>query len=261
MGRRNRPGAAGRLISIKVTAEQPTGEARVTIRGLLRAALTVPVMIGGWLLVTAGPAAACSCARISEAEVAARVDAVFVGRLVGSRVDPSALTREYRAREYREYREQVGQAMKLADRRQRASFADQLRGPMRNVDPVVLTFEVTRVYKGVVGKPQEIVFPRPAGGEACGSYVPSGPGPWLVFAQRSVGDVYQLDPGQYASGFSSVCAGGSRALADGGAPALGGLAGESGWPDSLVGVGALAVAVAAGLGLAALRARHRARVN
>jgi hypothetical protein len=215
-------------------------------------------MIGGWLLVTAGPAAACSCAQISEAEIAARVDAVFVGRLVSSRVDPSALTREYRAREYREYRERVGRAMKLVDLRKRASLADQLRGPMRNVDPVVLTFEVTRVYKGVVGKPQEIVVPRPAGRGDCGTYVPSGTGPWLVFAQQSVADWYQLDPGQYVSGFSSVCTGGSRALADGGAPALGGLAGEPGWPDSLVGVGALAAAVAAGLGLATLRARHRA---
>jgi len=35
----------------------------VRIRKLLGTALTVPVLIGALLLVTAGPAVACSCAR------------------------------------------------------------------------------------------------------------------------------------------------------------------------------------------------------
>jgi hypothetical protein len=179
---------------------------------------------------------------------------VFVGSLVDSRVDPSALTPEYKAREYRRRVEGVE---KLVDGRERATLAEQLREYMRSLDPVVLTFEVTQVYKGTVGRHQEIVVPQAETGGTCGFYVPSGAGPWVVFAQQSAGDSYRLDPGQYSSGFSSVCPGGSRALADDGAPALGGPAGEPGWPDSLVGVGAVAAAVAAGLGLATLRARRR----
>jgi hypothetical protein len=65
------------------------------MRRLLGAALTVAVLLAGLLLVTAGPAAARTCVQMTEAQRAARADAVFVGRLVGSRVDPSALTREY----------------------------------------------------------------------------------------------------------------------------------------------------------------------
>jgi hypothetical protein len=61
----------------------------VRIGRLLGAALTVAVMAGGLVLIGAGPAAACSCAIVrSEAERAARSDAVFVGELVGRRVDP-----------------------------------------------------------------------------------------------------------------------------------------------------------------------------
>jgi hypothetical protein len=80
-----------------------------------------------------------------------------------------------------------------------------------------------------------------------------------VFAYNSAGDRYRLEPGQFASGWCS----GSRPLADGGEPALGGPpAGEPGWPASLaVGVGVLAAGVAAGLGLAALRARRRASAD
>jgi hypothetical protein len=197
----------------------------VRIWRLLATVLAVPVMLGGLVLVTAGPAAACSCARISEAEVAARVDAVFVGTLVSSRVDPS----------------------------------------------VVLTFEVSRVYKGAVGKRQEIVIPPAATRNGtCGFYVPAGPGPWLLFAYRSSGDsTLQLDPGQYLSTFGSVCPGGSRALAAGGEPALGGPpAGAPGGPDSwpslaslVVDVGVLAAGVVGGLGLAAFRARRRASAD
>jgi hypothetical protein len=40
----------------------------------------MPVLIGGLLLVTAGPAAACSCGQQSQAQAAAQADAVFVGR-------------------------------------------------------------------------------------------------------------------------------------------------------------------------------------
>jgi hypothetical protein len=65
------------------------GEARVRIRRLLGAALTVAVMAGGLVLLAAGPAAACTCPRIgTDAQQAARADAVFVGAVVGRTVDP-----------------------------------------------------------------------------------------------------------------------------------------------------------------------------
>lgn len=217
------------------------------------AVLAISAMLGGLLLVTAGPAAACTCAQMTEAQLAARVDVLFVGTLVSSRVDPSVLTREYRQREEKRIKE-------LQERFGQSALAGEL-------DPVVLTFDVSRVYKGAVGKRQEIVIPTEArSGGTCGFYVPAGPGPWLLFAYRSSGDnTFQLDPGQYLSGFTSVCSGGSRELAAGGEPALGGPpAGAPGGPDSwpspaslVVGVGVLAAGVGAGLGLATLRARRR----
>ena len=217
---------------------------------LLAAVLAVPVMLGGLLLVTAEPAAGCTCVQMTEAQHAARAKTVFVGALVNSRVDPSVFTRKYRE-------------ARLRDRNARSTF--------RDLDPVVLTFEVSRVYKGAVGKRQEIVIPPAATRDGtCGFYVPAGLGPWLVFGYQTSGDdTYQLDPGQYLSTFGSLCSGGSRALADGGEPALGGPpAGAPGGPDSwpfparlVVGVGVLAVGVAAGLGLAILRARRRASAD
>jgi hypothetical protein len=241
----------------------------VRIWRLLWAVLAVPVMLGGLLLATARPAAACSCAQMTEAQLAARVDVLFVGTLVSSRVDPSVLTREYR--EEKKRRERVNPSA------------------IRESDPVVLTFKVTRVYKGAVGKRQEIVIPYPLVADkrvhdTCGSYVPATPGPWLLFADKLSGDSrLQLDPGQYLSGFTQLCLG-SRALADGGEPGRGGAPGVAvssppptpggppaaapSGPDSspsptslVVGVGILAAGVAAGLGLAILRARRRASAD
>jgi hypothetical protein len=106
----------------------------VRIWRLLATVLAVLVMLGGLVLVTAGPAAACTCVPMTEAEAAARVDAVVVGTLVSSRGDPSVLTREYRQREQQRIRE-------LQERFGRSAVAGEL-------DPVVLTFEVRRVYKG-----------------------------------------------------------------------------------------------------------------
>jgi hypothetical protein len=193
--------------------------------------LAVPVMLGGLLLVTARPAAACTCAQMTEAQLAARVDVLFVGTLVSSRVDPSVLTREYR--EERNRRERVNPSA------------------VPESDPVVLTFEVSRVYKGAVGKRQEIVR-------------------------------LQLDPGQYLSGFTRHCLG-SRALAAGGEPGGGRAPGvavsspsstrggppaaartgpdSSPSPTGLLIGGALAAGVGAGLGLAILRARRRASAD
>lgn len=163
-------------------------------------ALTVAVMAGGLLLVTAGPAAACSCAVVrSEAERMARADAVFVGELVGSRVDPSAAPRETRRIPY--------------------------------PAPVVLTFKVSRVHKGAVSERQEIVTPG-GGGAGCGGFGIGlrGTGPFMVFAFNSAGDMYRLQPGQYASNLCS----GSRALTDRGTPVPGGppATGAPGRPDN-----------------------------
>jgi hypothetical protein len=125
-----------------------------------------------------------------------------------------------------------------------------MRKVTHSSDRAVLTFEVRRVYKGTVGRRQEVVTSlgpclRPL----------SGPGPFLIFANKpppAISRQYQLDPGQYTFGL------GSRALADGGEPDLG----RPGWlaPDSIVaGVAVLAAGIAAGLALATLRARHRPR--
>jgi hypothetical protein len=214
----------------------------VRIRRLLGAALTVPVVIGGLLLVTAGPTAACSYpAPGSEAEYAARADAVFEGTLV-SRVD--RIDRAAQAT-HAELARKVGTRPYPVDR-----VRELMRSVERSSDRAVLTFEVRRVHKGAVGQRQEIVTPL----GPCARPL-SGAGPFLVFAHRPSPDIsrqYQLEPGAYVSGL------GSRALADGGKPALGPSAGELGWPDSLVGVGVLVAGVAAGMGLAILRARRRA---
>jgi hypothetical protein len=200
----------------------------VKTRRLLGAALTVSVLVGGLVLVNAGPAAACSCMQVrSETERAARADAIFVGTLVGRRVDPLAW----------------------------AGVAMTRPGPA----PVVFTFEVSRVYKGAVSERQEIV--TPGGGEVgCGGFGfrLRGPGPFLVFADQSSNANYQLGLGQYGA---SLCSG-SRALAEG-EPALGGLAARApSWPSAaglVVGAKVLAVVVVAGVAI--VRGRRRARAD
>jgi hypothetical protein len=244
----------------------------VTVRRLLGAALAVAVLLAGLLLVTAGPAAACSCAYFrSDAERAAHTDAVFVGTMVSKveRIDQKA----------RELMRSSDPAMRLRV----YNSSDSSR--------VVWTFQVSRVYKGVVGERQEIVTsmepPAEAGiSDSCGALRFQAPGPFLVFAHKPPPDRsrrYQLGPGQYMSGPCS----GSRALA-GSEPALGGLAarapsgpdsspsstrggppaGEPGGSDRrpspaslVVSIGVLAAGVAAGLGLVTLRARRRASAD
>jgi hypothetical protein len=216
----------------------------VRIRRLLGTALTVLVPIGGLLLVSAEPAAACSYPiPASETTSAARADAVFVGTLRSqvNRIDRAAaaardeLARELRRRPYR------------ADR-----VAELMRNVTHSSDRAVLTFEVRRVYKGTVGRRQEVVTSL----GPCSRPL-SGPGPFLIFANRpspAISRQYQLDPGQYTLGL------GSRALADGGKPGLG----RPGWLASasfVVGVAVLAAGIAAGLALATLRARRRLRAN
>ena len=211
---------------------------------MLGTALTVPMLIGGLLLVTAGPAAACSYPiPASETTYAARADAIFVGTLVSrvERIDRIAataraeLTHELKRRPYR------------ADR-----VAELMRKVTHRSDRAVLTFKVRRVYKGAVGKRQEVVaFLGPCARPR------SGDGPFLIFANKpspAMSRQYQLDPGQYT--FSP----GSRALADGGEPDLG----RSGWlaPNSfVVGVAVLAAGTAAGLALATHRTRRRPKAT
>jgi hypothetical protein len=202
------------------------------------------MLIGGLLLVTAGSAAACSYpVPAPETTSAARADAVFVGTLLSQvdRIDPAVaaaraeLARELQRRPYRANR-----------------VAELRRKVMHSSDRAVLTFEVRRVYKGTVGKRQEVVISRAPG---C-SYTLSGPGPFLIFANKpspAISHQYQLDPGQYTLGL------GSRALADGGEPHLG----WPGWPvpDSLVVPVTWAAGIVAGLALASLRARRRPSAN
>lgn len=220
---------------------------------LLGAALGVPVLLGGLVLVTAEPAAACTCYDMSEADRVARYDAVFVGTLVSHVVHV-----DHKARDLR---------------------SDSTRS--------VWTFQVSRVYKGAVRRRQEIITPpgAPGGGNCSGvgSLLLRRPvtEPMLVFASGSGGHRYRPQPGQYASNMCS----GSRPLADGGEPAAGGLSARqpsgpdrppsssrgrpvaaasggsvsSPFPARLaLGVGLLAVGAGAGLGLVILRARRRA---
>jgi hypothetical protein len=222
-------------------------------RRLLGLALAVSVLLGGLVLVTvtAGPAAACSCVRVrSEAERAAGADAIFVGELVGRRVDPSASARK--------------------------------AGNILFADPVVFTFEVSRVYKGAVSERQEIVTPGGGGGTCAGFGMGlRGTGPFLVFAHQLSSALY---PGHRYG--ASLCSG-SRALADG-APKLGGLSARApakpaSGPSTattlggfsaparakpargpstaslMVGVGVLTTVVA--VGLVVLRARRQARAD
>lgn len=210
----------------------------MTIRRLVGAALTMPVLIGGLLLVTARPAAACSCAVMSEAKKAAYADAIFAGTLIDRR---------------------IGQPSGAAT---------------SSTHMAVWTFEVSRVYKGAVNRRQEIATAM--SGASCGLEL-SGPGPFLVFARRPNDPVAkswwgdrQLDPGQYVS---HLCLG-SRALSDGGEPTVDGPppsspapapspapASSPGPAGVATGVGALAAVVAAALGVAVLRKRRRANAD
>lgn len=223
----------------------------MTVRRLLGAALTVPLLIGGLVLVTAGPAAACTCPAESEAQQAARADAVFVGTVLSrvNLIDPAAV---------------AARAELIREGQRRTYRLDRIQELMRRVtnssDRAVLTFEVHRVYKGAVGKRQEIVS-RMSKGSCRREF--AGRGPFLIFAWRPSPDAsgpFQLESGQYRSDMN-IC-NRSRALADGGEPDLGGLpASAPSRSDSVpfparlaVGLGVLVAAVAAGLGLFTLRA-------
>jgi len=184
----------------------------------------VPILIGGLLLVTAGPAGACTLVvPASEATNAARADAVFVGTLV-SQVNQW----DWAAKAARD--ELVREVQRRPYRRQRV---DQLlRKVTHSTDRAVLTFKVRRVYKGTVGRRQEVVTSLVP---SCPPPLASGPGPFLIFANNpspATSRQYQLGPGQYTLAL------GSQALADGAEPDLG----RPGWraPDgAVVGVAVL----------------------
>ena len=127
------------------------GEAQVTVRKLLGAALAMPVLLGGLVLLTARPAAACTCPGMSEADRVAWYDAVFVGTPVSHvmQIDPRVEAAQ------REFTRTSNPARSTA-----RSENDSSRS--------VWTFQVSRVYKGAVGQRQEIITPPGApGGSNC----------------------------------------------------------------------------------------------
>lgn len=132
---------------------------------LVTAALTA-VLVPMVAVVTAAPAYACDCVTRSEAEHFQSAEAVFAGTLVDRAVSQSG---KY-----------------LSSR-----------------DPVTLTFEVSRVYKGDVGAIQDIQTVRD--GMSCGIEV-EGTGPHLVFAHE--------DPSRGDNLRAGLC-GGGRPLAAG----------------------------------------------
>ena len=223
----------------------------MTVRRLLGAALTLGLLFGG-MVVTAAPAVACSCAIPgSEAERAARADAVFAGTLISQPTQNNP-------------RREAAQSELTRTSDQRVL----VRALRNDTSRTVWTFQVSWVYKGAVDERQEIVAPPGGpGGPNCSGVGLQHPGtaPFLVFAYGSAGDRYQLQAGQYAS---SMCSG-SRPLADGGESDLAGLPARApGRSDSApsrarlaVGLGVLAAAVAAGLGWLTLRVRRRARAD
>jgi hypothetical protein len=192
-------------------------------------------------VVTAGPAAACTLAvPPPEATNTARADAVFVGTLV------SQVNQWDRAAEAARD-ELVREVQRRPPRRQRVD--ELLRKVAQSSDRAVLTFEVRRVYKGRVGRRQEVVTSLIL---SCPPLV-SGPGSFLIFANNpspAISRRYQLGPGQYTLGL------GSRALADGGEPDFG-PPGRLAPDRIMVGVAVMAAGIAAGLALATLRARRR----
>ena len=246
----------------------------MTVRKLLGAALVMPMLLGGLVLLTAGPAAACTCYGMSEAERVTSADAVFVGTLVSRSIRIDQRAQELKA--------SSDPAVAW-----RASLSDSTHS--------VWTFQVSRVYKGAVGQRQEIITPpgAPGGGNCSGVGALGQPStePFVVFAFNSDGHRYRPQPGQYAS---HACSG-SRPLADGGEPVHGGLRAHApggpnrSWspvkasrsspaaissrlvatetnsnnppspaPAGLVGAAVvLVVGATAGLGLVALRARRR----
>jgi hypothetical protein len=187
----------------------------------------------------------------SEAVKAAYADAVFVGTLISqvTQIDPRV------ERAQREF-------IRTSDQRV------LVRAFRNDTSRTVWTFEVSRAYKGAVGEVQEIVAPLGGpDGANCSGLGRRHPGtePFLVFAYKPTQGRYRLQPGQYASNLCS----GSRPLADGGEPDLGGLPASApsrseSAPSSArlaVGLGVLAAAVAAGLGVFTLRARRRASAD
>jgi hypothetical protein len=133
----------------------------VTVRRLLGAALMVSVMLGGLVLVTAEPAAACSCVNLgSDAAKAAHADAVFVGTLISqvNQIDPRV---EQAQREF----------TRTSDQRV------LVRALRNDTSRTVWTFQVSRVYKGAVGAPPG--DRRPAGRAGRGQLQRGwAPAPW-----------------------------------------------------------------------------------
>jgi hypothetical protein len=109
-------------------------------RRLLLAGLLVITLVTGW---DAPPAAACSCASVSDEDALRSADAVFTGEVL-SAPSPSTF------------------------------------GAWSSTDPGVWTFAVDLVYKGTVAPQQDVV--SAISGASCGLELPAE-GPVLVFAR------------------------------------------------------------------------------
>ena len=131
------------------------------MRRLLGSALGL-TLVATTLVVAgaAGPAQACSCAPSTDQQAFDRADAVFVGRVTDRDADDS--------------------------------------GPERSTfDPVVWTFEVSKVFKGRVTSDQEIVSPR--GGASCGLDLVEGDRYYLFAWLDSSFPEVELGAGQFAA--------------------------------------------------------------
>jgi hypothetical protein len=95
-------------------------------------------------LAPAGPAAACSCAELTEQQAFDAAEVVFTGDLVEVRTPPRS-------------------------------------GVVSSSDPERFIFVVDRVYKGSAGREQSVVTAME--GASCGLEI-SGRGPFIVFARR-----------------------------------------------------------------------------
>lgn len=124
--------------------------------------LVAVLAVAGFFVVgpAAGPAVACDCGGLSDADAFDRADAVFVGEVAGYEPPGDAEV-------------------------------------MSSADPARWTFEVEAVYKGEVTATQTVVSEW--SGASCGLEIPRT-GEFVVFASRSGSFSLTPEPGEYYAG-------------------------------------------------------------
>ncbi len=125
-------------------------------------ALLVVTLLPVALVVTASPAAACSCAEVSDEEYVELADVVFLGEFV----------------DYEFEQDPDGD------------------GRWSDLDPAVWTFEVADVYKGTAFEKQRVLSPND--GSACGLEIPRQ-GSYYVFARRNAYGEFPVGDGELAA--------------------------------------------------------------